>query len=198
MRARARTWSRLAKNRPFRPFCLFVSPAHGLRSPDTCRTNGRFRRRKAPGAHPFRRRPRARALNTARKCPSLRELSVGASQTADRRKARVFVTTNSLDAETFCSYIISMITVTYDEAKRAANLAKHKIDFKDAAAVFAGPTFEFEDLRFDYGEDRIITIGHLNARMVMVVWTERPKGPRIISMRKCNAKERKIYAPHFV
>ncbi|WNV05117.1 BrnT family toxin [Candidatus Methylospira mobilis] len=35
------------------------------------------------------------------------------------------------------------------------------IHFADAAEVFEGATLHFEDTRRDYGETRIITVGHL-------------------------------------
>ena len=44
---------------------------------------------------------------------------------------------------------------TWDEPKRQANLAKHGLDFADAAKVFAEPMVLFEDDRFDYGEQRM-------------------------------------------
>ena len=49
----------------------------------------------------------------------------------------------------------------WDEAKRQANLSNHKLDFADAEIVFSGITFTFEDDRFEYGEDRFITLGLL-------------------------------------
>lgn len=58
-----------------------------------------------------------------------------------------------------------------------------------AADVFEGSTLSVEDNRIDYGETRWITIGHLDRRMVVQVWTER----RIISMRKANEREQAIY-----
>lgn len=49
---------------------------------------------------------------------------------------------------------------TYDPKKRAANLKKHGLDFKDAAQVIESDrTVTFEDLRFDYGEQRFVTWG---------------------------------------
>jgi hypothetical protein len=42
----------------------------------------------------------------------------------------------------------------WDEAKRAANLAKHGIDFVDALEMFAAPMFVRSDERKDYGEPR--------------------------------------------
>ena len=42
----------------------------------------------------------------------------------------------------------------WNEAKRAANLAKHGIDFVDALEMFAAPMFVRSDERKDYGERR--------------------------------------------
>ena len=54
--------------------------------------------------------------------------------------------------------------ITCDPLKRRTTLAERGLDFADAAAVFTGPVFEFEDRRVDYGERRIITIGLLESR----------------------------------
>ena len=79
--------------------------------------------------------------------------------------------------------------VTFDPPKRLVSLRERGIDFAtDAEKVFAGRTVTFVD-RFDYGEVRWLTIGWLNERMVVVVWTERPPDRHIISMRYCHAKE---------
>ena len=45
----------------------------------------------------------------------------------------------------------------------AATLEVRGLDFAEAAKVFAGPTFTFVDLRFDYPEERFVTIGLLDA-----------------------------------
>ena len=50
-----------------------------------------------------------------------------------------------------------------------------------------------EDRRFDYGEARFSTYGYLRGRLVNVVWTPRAGSRRIISMRKCNAKEVSVF-----
>jgi len=86
-----------------------------------------------------------------------------------------------------------MLRLTYDSQKRADTLAHRGLDFEDAAHVFAGRHLQIEDDRFDYGETRWQTIGRLNDRIVMVVWTERGDARHIISMRKCNDRERKRY-----
>ncbi|WP_375398760.1 BrnT family toxin [uncultured Sphingomonas sp.] len=73
--------------------------------------------------------------------------------------------------------------------KRALALANRGLDFADAAKVFDGPVFEFEDDRFAYPERRFSTIGLLDERMVVVIWTETDDGRRVISMRKANERE---------
>lgn len=61
--------------------------------------------------------------------------------------------------------------ITWHEAKRQGNLSKHGLDFAQAHKVFAGATFTFEDNRFDYGEQRFVSIGLLDD-VVVIVHTE--------------------------
>ena len=82
---------------------------------------------------------------------------------------------------------------TWDESKRNMNIKKHKLDFTDAQNVFSGPTFTFEDKRFNYGEQRLVTIGLLDVNVVVIAHTETEKEVRIISMRKANKYEQKIF-----
>ncbi len=79
--------------------------------------------------------------------------------------------------------------ITYDTAKRAATWRERAVDFNDAAEVFDGPVFDYQDDRFDYGETRMVTVGRLGARMVIIVWTQRGDARHIISMRKANERE---------
>lgn len=65
--------------------------------------------------------------------------------------------------------------ITFDPAKRQATLQERQLDFIDAAKVFAGKCIYIPDDRRDYGEERIITIGKLLGRMVIVVWIPRGK-----------------------
>ena len=48
---------------------------------------------------------------------------------------------------------------TWHEAKRESNLRAHGLDFVDAREVFGGPTFTYEDDRFDYEKERFVTLG---------------------------------------
>lgn len=66
-----------------------------------------------------------------------------------------------------------------------------------AGEVYEGAHLTFEDKRRDYGEERIITIGFLDGRMVVLVWTPRKEAHRIISMRKANEREKTLYTPIF-
>ena len=83
--------------------------------------------------------------------------------------------------------------ITYDPLKRDVTLATRGLDFADAEQVFAGPTARFVDDRFNRGEERIVTVGLLRGRMVIVVWTQRGDTRRIISMRKANEREQAKY-----
>ncbi len=66
-----------------------------------------------------------------------------------------------------------------------------------AGEVFSGAMLTVEDDRRDYGEDRFITVGFLDVSMVVVVWTPRKVGARIISMRKANDREQRLYRGRF-
>ncbi|HLW90310.1 MAG TPA: BrnT family toxin [Roseiarcus sp.] len=87
------------------------------------------------------------------------------------------------------------MSITFDSAKRLATLENRGLDMADAGDVFAGVTMTVEDDRHDYGEVRFITIGTLRGRMVVLVWTRRGQDRRIISMRKANGREKKLYGP---
>lgn len=81
----------------------------------------------------------------------------------------------------------------WDEKKSQKNLSERGLDFSDAEKVFSGPCLTFEDTRFDYGEPRFITFGLLERRLVVIAHTPRGDNTRIISMRKANDREKKIY-----
>ena len=81
----------------------------------------------------------------------------------------------------------------YDEVKRAANLKKHGYDFVDAPLIIESPdAVTFEDRRFDYGEQRFITLGILRD-VVVIVTAETDEEIRVISMRKAERNEQEIY-----
>ena len=87
--------------------------------------------------------------------------------------------------------------VEFDAAKRAGTLEQRGLDMARAGEVLEGATLTIEDDRMDYGETRYITIGFLDERMVVLVWTPRGDVHRIISMRKANDREKAIYESRF-
>jgi uncharacterized DUF497 family protein len=72
-------------------------------------------------------------------------------------------------------------------------LTDHGLDFVDAPRVFDDLTYTFEDDRFDYGEQRFVTLGLLNGTVVSIVHTESPRTIRIISFRKATKHEQAIF-----
>ena len=81
----------------------------------------------------------------------------------------------------------------WNEKKCLTNLRKHKIDFADVPEVFRNKTITILDERFDYEEERFVTFGLLQGRVVSVVHTEDDEVIRIISARKATKNERKLY-----
>jgi uncharacterized protein len=98
----------------------------------------------------------------------------------------------AVDATTLCIYTMRM-EFTWSEAKRAANLKAHGLDFVDAPRVFEGVTYTFEDDRFSYGEQRFVTLGLLAGIPVSIVHTESEHEIRVISFRKATKREAQIY-----
>jgi uncharacterized DUF497 family protein len=89
---------------------------------------------------------------------------------------------------------INSVGIIYDPRKRQLTLAERGLDFEHAETVFSGATLTLLDDREDYGEPRFQTYGLLGRRLVMVVWTPRGADRHVISMRKCNAREKARYA----
>jgi len=87
---------------------------------------------------------------------------------------------------------------TWDEEKNHRNIELHGIDFEDAVRIFAGPTVETRDDRFDYGEDRVYAIGQVNGFLITMIYTDRKnenkdEERRIISAWRSEPHERRRY-----
>jgi uncharacterized DUF497 family protein len=82
----------------------------------------------------------------------------------------------------------------WDDAKAAANLARHGVSFEMAREVFDDrAAYDREDTSMNYGEDRFLTVGLAARRLLSVAWTSRGSRVRIISVRMATAKERRAY-----
>ena len=82
----------------------------------------------------------------------------------------------------------------FDPAEQSANIKKHGYDLTVARGVIESRrTMTFEDNRFDYGEARLVTMGLLAGVVVVIVTAETESEIRVISMRKADKHEQKIY-----
>jgi uncharacterized DUF497 family protein len=83
--------------------------------------------------------------------------------------------------------------ITYDWVKNTQNILDRNLSF-DQAVDFDFETASFTiDRRKNYGEVRWCAIGYLGNRLHALVFTETPKGIRVISFRKANKREIAIY-----
>ncbi|MCH9827858.1 MAG: BrnT family toxin [Gammaproteobacteria bacterium] len=73
--------------------------------------------------------------------------------------------------------------MTYDSGKRRRNQREHKVDLADCEAVFDEPMLTREDTREQYGEERLVSLGWLQGKVVVLIWIDREKGPRLVSCR---------------
>ncbi len=81
----------------------------------------------------------------------------------------------------------------WDEAKEEINIAKHGIDFIQAAQIFKRPILSKVDTRKDYGEERIIALGEYDGVILCVIYTIRNQSIRIISAWRAGKNERQTY-----
>ena len=83
--------------------------------------------------------------------------------------------------------------ISFDPRKNDRNIRDRQLSFESAA------DFEFEsalvhvDTRRDYNEQRYVALGYLWDRVHVLCFTETPTGIRVISFRKANAREVKLY-----
>ena len=83
----------------------------------------------------------------------------------------------------------------WDEAKAAANLAKHGVSFEEAKTIFDDRLYvDFYDPKHSLNEHRYIIIGQSDQRRVLIVsYTERNDAIRLINARELTRGERRDY-----
>ena len=87
------------------------------------------------------------------------------------------------------------IAFEWDEIKAAANVHRHAVPFEYAARIFLDERrLDTVDDRHEYGEARRLTLGRIEERVFVVVYTVRADVIRLISARKANSREVKHYA----
>ena len=83
--------------------------------------------------------------------------------------------------------------IEFDTAKDAANVAKHGVSLTLAAKIEWSGVLCAPDTRHDYGEVREIGFTMIERRLYLVVFVQRSAVMRIISLRKANSREVKLY-----
>ncbi|MGB5596393.1 MAG: BrnT family toxin [Crocosphaera sp.] len=58
---------------------------------------------------------------------------------------------------------------------------------------FEGYTVDFEDNRYNYNEERFISIGETNGQILTIVYTYRDDAIKLISARKATKYEQNLY-----
>jgi hypothetical protein len=86
------------------------------------------------------------------------------------------------------------VSADFDPKKDAANIKKHGVSLSEGDGVLSDPlalTIEDESA---VGEQRFVTIGmNIFGTLMVVVHTPGRNGPRIISVRKPDRRERRDY-----
>ena len=84
--------------------------------------------------------------------------------------------------------------ITWDPEKAAGNYHKHRIRFSDAESVLFDPyALTSEDISSE-GEQRHVSVGmDSSGRILVVVFTYRDDGIRLISVRRATKMERRHY-----
>jgi len=87
------------------------------------------------------------------------------------------------------------LTFEWDPAKARSNLAKHGVDFPEAATIFGDPlSFTVPDPDHSVSEQRYVTMGFsFRRRLLVVAHTEAGYRLRIISARRAKRAERRQY-----
>jgi uncharacterized protein len=81
----------------------------------------------------------------------------------------------------------------WDAAKSRRNVRERGLPFEMARRMFEGPTVELIDDRFDYGEERVIAVGEVEAKVLVCVYADTGDVRRIISLREATRRERDGY-----
>ena len=85
------------------------------------------------------------------------------------------------------------MNIEFDAAKDEANIAKHGVSLALAAEIEWTDVLCAPDSRRDYGELREIGFAVIAQRLYVVVFVQRGQMMRVISLRKANSREVKLY-----
>lgn len=92
-------------------------------------------------------------------------------------------------------YELNGLWFEWDDNKELLVVSDHQILFIEACSVFFDDNeLTYDDTRFDYSEQRFITIGFSNqARLLTIGWTLRDDKIRLITAIKAEGKHERLY-----
>lgn len=85
------------------------------------------------------------------------------------------------------------VDIAFDEAKDRSNIAKHGLSLTMAHRIDWSTVLSAPDTRRDYGEVREIGFAPIAQRLHVVVFVQHLNTMRIISLRKSNVRQVKLY-----
>lgn len=83
--------------------------------------------------------------------------------------------------------------ISFDPSKNDQNLSERQLSFTRVIDFDWGSALVKEDVRKNYPEHRFIAIGYLDQRLHVLCFAETELGIRVISFRKANEREGKVY-----
>ncbi len=81
----------------------------------------------------------------------------------------------------------------WDEEKRQETISKRNVDILYAALIFENPFLVTLDDREDYGEKRLVALGHVEGEFFNVVYTQKGDKTRLITAWKAGRNGEKRY-----
>jgi uncharacterized DUF497 family protein len=85
------------------------------------------------------------------------------------------------------------VLIDFDPEKNATNVRERGLSFDQVADFDFDTALVAEDIRKTYPEVRYVAVGRLTGRLHVLCFTPIAGGIRVISFRKANAREMKIY-----
>ena len=85
------------------------------------------------------------------------------------------------------------MAITFDPAKSARNIAERGLSFERVADLDWDTAVITEDTRRDYGEPRLRVMARLDGVLHAAVITPRGEDLRVISFRRANRREVRLY-----
>jgi uncharacterized DUF497 family protein len=85
------------------------------------------------------------------------------------------------------------VDITFDPAKNERNVAERGLPFSLVDRLDWSSALISEDVRKEYGERRFRVLGLIEGRLHAVVFTPRADKVHVISLRKANSREVRLY-----